>query len=1347
MQDTSGSIQIRRSTFRKGIIVLYAFFLSLIAYTFTPQLLTPKPGEKSLRCSASHLYVGLARAAGQNCKTKCTNWEAADCSGYSSCYNKNISCNNGIDQEGRSCQGCCYDCVVVCEPDPDKPPSISGSVSCGQWGTNGWCISSASLDISASDPQGYDLTITGNAKSRSISCNGSCSIDLPAGSGTADYVVTASQSGLSASGGASWDFDPNPPNLDLNVSGSSGRNGWYRSSVSLTATGSDSLSGLAGAFLSVDGGSWQSSATLSDGKHNVELTAADHAGNIVNSSTSFAIDTKSPSISVSIKGKTGTSNWYASETTVSASASDSTSGIASIEVSIDGGSYQSYSSSITFPNGKHTIQFRAEDKAGNSTETSKQTILIDLNSPTVTLDVSNFSNKTIIYKAHDDDSGLSVIYITIEDKDGKYPKVKWSKSVSGKNVPGQYVWDGNFDGGITAPPGEYSVWIKAVDQVGNEDTQAENVIIPDPLLASTNLAAIQEEQFTSSTDASEEGIEEDKVAPSDLTFGGDTSEPTEVTNQTLSLATSASSGANNPFPWESILGAVTVVATGATTYTVTKVKKTKKQKQETRARLLAELEVKWEAEARAKEAAQNASKMKMQVLKTERFDAQDEINWQKAELAEQKAKKEAELKAVAVVNNIAKKKEEKEAASESNWWEKTKSFISEKIIQPIDTYIVDPFIEPAIVTIKDVTTKGIEWIDETIYQPYLESIVEKAGQSISNAAVKFNETVIQPIVQPWVERQINKAMETITKVNTNIVQPLIVPALEAAYENFYKPYVEPILEPAVEKVLSVIDKTVYEPIIQPTAEFINENIYEPIFKPVFDDIKIAGKELWDKYGESIHGSLDAVGFIPGLGDIADAVNGLLYLGEGNYLEAGIAALAMIPVLGDLGKVGKWGLKAGQEVVEEVGEKIVKEVIEEGLEKVGKETTEEVFEKVAIESTEGVVEKIAKETTEGAVEKVAKETTGEAVEKVTKETTSEAVEKVAKETTSEVAEKATQKVAKNITSKTLSASVENATENVVQKTADNLLEKAAKNTGEAITSATSEKASKEIKEKLIEQALEKVDDKTAALVRSVAENIGDDVASINKAVTLVQKHGDDAVKALKAVQPEAAAKVLRAVDDNILDDIVKQGTDAFEAFSGWAEKELIDHSKDLAARATKDAEVLNDVKTLVSKGPIDPKNLTDEQKLLIEKIAANSTFISDGKQVVVGKWVGLDGGFLARARETGSLHYSPHPDLWRLFEGLENQNEVAWLINKEVIQTGIVKGLPFEYTLDGILAKDIANERAAIKAIFSGQTEEIIKRKLKSDYLPVRLKELQELKNAGFDLAFNEMNNSYKLTKP
>ncbi len=162
--------------------------------------------------------------------------------------------------------------------------------------------------------------------------------------------------------------------------------------------------------------------------------------------------------------------------------------------------------------------------------------------------------------------------------------------------------------------------------------------------------------------------------------------------------------------------------------------------------------------------------------------------------------------------------------------------------------------------------------------------------------------------------------------------------------------------------------------------------------------------------------------------------------------------------------------------------------------------------------------------------------------------------------------------------------------------------------------------------------------------------------------------------------------------------------------------------------------------------LTPENLTDEQKLLIEKIAANSTFNVDGKKIVVGKWVGLDGGFLRRARETGSLHYGPHPDLWPLFGELKNQqDEVAWLINKQVIQTGVDKGLPFEYTLDGILTKDIPQEKDVIEMLFEGASDLEIMDELEITYIAIRWKELRELKIAGYKFAFDKDNNSFLIS--
>jgi hypothetical protein len=1154
MENMSGFIRIKRSTFRKGTIILYAFFLSLIAYTFAPQLLTPKPGEKSLRCTAAGWYVGLARAAGQNCKTKCTNWEAADCSGFSSCYNKNISCTNGVDQDGRACQGCCYDCEVVCEPDPDKPPSISGSVSCSQWGKNGWCISSAKLNLTASDPQGYDLSITGNAKGTSISCGGNCSINLPSGSGVANYVVTASQSGLSASGSTSWDFDPDSPSLGLNVSGSTGQNGWYKSSVTITPTGSDSISGLAGAFVSVNNGAWQSSATLGDGKHNIDLTAADYAGNIVNSSTTILVDTTTPSISVSVKGKSGKNRWFASEPTISASASDSTSGIASFEVSVDGSSYHSYSSAITFSDGRHSVQFRAIDRAGNSTETPQQNILVDLNSPTVSISTPELSNGNIAYKAHDQESGVSSIYITIGDKDGKYPKVKWSESVSGENVTGEYKWNGKFDGGVVAPSGEYTVWIKAVDQAGNEDTQVGSIVIPetDSLLVTSTSDPSQEDQSTSSANVSEVDETNDANSSSDLTYGGETIEPIDVANQSLSASANASSTLKNPFPWGLILGATTVAA-GAATYVATKSKKSKAQKQETRARLMAELEAKWEAEALAAKAANKASKMKMQYLKTERFEAKDEIDWEKAEAARQKAlekaKKDAQLKAGLAAYYNARKQGEKEAAAsvppkEKSWWE-----------------------------------KAIDYVDQ-----HQVEIALGVGVLAGVGAIILSGGLATPLVAAaWVAGAAVAAGGTIA-IGT------------AALNSYY-------------------------------GRKWNENLGRNILLAGISAAAVSG--AWFL----LQGAVSSIGA---------------------YCAANTNICARVePILNALDKVEEAGLNI----------------------------------KLAYQNWRGDPNAI-----DTALELQMEHMDGG--------------------------------MPGNSTATEIADLGEDAVE-LVSLYGDDAIPLLLKYGDDAI---------------------------------DIIGAYGDDgIKLLQKygwdSIDLIKDYGTPAIKVLGAVNPTNAKKLLGALDDDVLDYAISQGDDAIRALSLWSDELLADPSmaQRLALRSGRDGKVLNDIKKLIASGPLDPTKLTKEQQELINAIAENSTQYSDEAQIVLGKWVDATSGFVQVAQETGSVHYNPHPAMWELLGelGAENQNEVAWLINQRVIQTGIDKGSPFEYTLNGIKPDNLNKEISAVEAIWKGASDKKLLQILDttSDNIPIRMKELKELYNSGYQISFDAVTNSYVFIKP
>jgi hypothetical protein len=253
-----------------------------------------------------------------------------------------------------------------------------------------------------------------------------------------------------------------------------------------------------------------------------------------------------------------------------------------------------------------------------------------------------------------------------------------------------------------------------------------------------------------------------------------------------------------------------------------------------------------------------------------------------------------------------------------------------------------------------------------------------------------------------------------------------------------------------------------------------------------------------------------------------------------------------------------------------------------------------------------------------------------------------------------------------------------------------------------------------------------------------------------AINLIKDHGDVAIKVMRAVDPKAAKKLLETLDDDVLDYAIQQGPDAVYALSLWNEKWLADESiaVQLSLRSGQDAKVLKDIKLLLNSGPIDPAKLTKEQQDLINAIAANSTQYADGGQGVLGKWYGFDNGYAGYANDTGSINYYPHPEMWELLGKLrpEKRDEVAWLVNKQAIQPMINKGIPFEYTLNDV--PNVENEKDLIEGIWQGTINDAkIMDKLELDYVPGRIKELEALEAAGYELLFDDVQNSYLLIKP
>lgn len=105
------------------------------------------------------------------------------------------------------------------------------------------------------------------------------------------------------------------------------------------------------------------------------------------------------------------------------------------------------------------------------------------------------------------------------------------------------------------------------------------------------------------------------------------------------------------------------------------------------------------------------------------------------------------------------------------------------------------------------------------------------------------------------------------------------------------------------------------------------------------------KSWWSRWGSDVvHTGLDVVGLIPGVGEIADGANALIYLAEGDKVNAAISAAAMIPGAGMAATGAKYGKKAVGAAAEAVGKKTAREAEEALAKREAKEAEEAAAKK-------------------------------------------------------------------------------------------------------------------------------------------------------------------------------------------------------------------------------------------------------------------------------------------------------------------------------------------------------------------------------------------------------------------
>jgi hypothetical protein len=115
----------------------------------------------------------------------------------------------------------------------------------------------------------------------------------------------------------------------------------------------------------------------------------------------------------------------------------------------------------------------------------------------------------------------------------------------------------------------------------------------------------------------------------------------------------------------------------------------------------------------------------------------------------------------------------------------------------------------------------------------------------------------------------------------------------------------------------------------------------------------------------VHGALDIAGFIPVLGAIPDGINAGIYVVEGDWANAGLSAVAMVPAWGDGVKLVTIAGKSTIRISAKAAVKLGPEGIAKGLKEVKAASK---VEKAALEATEEAakIAKAEKEAAEGAL---------------------------------------------------------------------------------------------------------------------------------------------------------------------------------------------------------------------------------------------------------------------------------------------------------------------------------------------------------------------------------------------
>lgn len=278
----------------------------------------------------------------------------------------------------------------------DNTDPVSSSSVTGSGGRDDWYVSKASVSLAATDATAgmgvISVRVDGGAWS---------AYDAPVVLAEGDHLVeyyATDRAGNSENAISTLRIlvDTTAPGTSHVLQGVLGDENWWTSAVNVALLPTDATSGVYTTYARADGAPFQEITSgllvTGDGDHVADYYGEDVAGNVEFANTvGFRIDATAPASLFEIGAPKSTDargrQYLASGTPITLSATDATSGLRNIYASFDGAPFALYSEPLHLEgaDGLHTLEFFADDRAGNAEAVERIDLWLDNTAPSVAI--------------------------------------------------------------------------------------------------------------------------------------------------------------------------------------------------------------------------------------------------------------------------------------------------------------------------------------------------------------------------------------------------------------------------------------------------------------------------------------------------------------------------------------------------------------------------------------------------------------------------------------------------------------------------------------------------------------------------------------------------------------------------------------------------------------------------------------------------------------------------------------------------------------------------------------------------------------------------------------------------